>query len=155
VIRKRKPKWKIGDILRVSLPGGRYSLAFVMEEPLIAFFDVSFSNEENLDTSILINLRPAFKIWVTSSIVTNSIWPIVGHIDLPELFTERIPFFKKDILNGALSITYDGSEEIPATQKECEGLERAAIWSLSHAIERLQDLFEHRPSAIAERVNSV
>jgi hypothetical protein len=47
------------------------------------------------------------------------------------------PFSVTDKISGQMSIYHHG-EMRPAAESECEGLEPAAVWELSHIVERIE-----------------
>ncbi len=98
----------------------------MLEEPEFAFFSPS-------DTGQLL-----FRLWVHKSAYNSGHWRKVGNSELsPDLATE-IPRFNQDPINGSLSIHQNGRER-PATEVECQELERAAVWEASHVEERITD----------------
>lgn len=76
--------------------------------------------------------------------ITRGIWKVIGNLPLEESLVERPRFFKQDSITGKFYITFDGSQEIPATLPECQILERASVWDPEHVEERLREYFEGR-----------
>jgi len=83
--------------------------------------------------------------------VTAGIWPVVGNIPLEDaLLVDRL-FSKQDDISGRLTTYRSGTgEETPATLKECEGLEAAAVWDAEHIVDRLNDHFAGRANKWVE-----
>jgi hypothetical protein len=87
--------------------------------------------------------------------VTKGVWLVAGTIDLTEADLASPVFFKKDPINGALSIYVSDAEsglshERPATKSEIEGLECAAVWDPQHVEDRLRDHFAGRTNKWVE-----
>jgi hypothetical protein len=56
---------------------------------------------------------------------------------------KRVPRFKKDPINGKLTI-YINEAEFPAEIEECSDLEPAAVWDAEHVEDRLRDHCENQ-----------
>ena len=81
-------------------------------------------------------------------VVKRGIWQVIGHVPLTEDLKEEPWFFKKDDISGVLTFYRNSTgEEIPATRRDCESLECAAVWEVEHVVERLQDHFAGRRNA--------
>ena len=74
----------------------------------------------------------------------------MGHLEVPSTIDQSPPFFKKDDISGALSITYTGDDEKAATQEQVRGMECAAVWEPEHVVDRLNDQFAGRPNKWVE-----
>ncbi|MCJ8315099.1 MAG: immunity 26/phosphotriesterase HocA family protein [Saccharospirillaceae bacterium] len=139
----KKIKRNIGDIVKIDIGDGQYCFACILDEPLVAFFDIKtdlhFEIEEIVQKPIL------FKIWVMNNAVTSGHWPIVGTQVLFGDLLKPTKFFRQDIISKKLFICTD-SIESPATREECENLECAAVWSYEHVEDRLRDHFSGIPS---------
>lgn len=68
---------------------------------------------------------------------------MIGHAPLETELKATPWFFRQDVISKVLSLYQDGIER-PATREECEGLERAAVWSAEHIENRLDDHLEGR-----------
>ena len=145
---KRKVRWKVGDVVSIPLSGGQHGYAWMMESPLMAFFD--YRSFAPVPVEELVKKPIAFKIWVMRHTVTDGLWPVVGHASVPATLLEPPEFFKQDPLNGKLSITHDGGDERPATLEECQHLECAAVWEPRHVVDRLEDHFAGRKNRWVE-----
>ena len=137
---------RVGDIVEVPLPDGSYGYGQVLTEPLIAFFGLRSAQTPTLEE--IVSSDVLFAIWVSKAIECD--WSVVGHVEVSPLISQFPPFFKKDPLTGDYSITFDGGDELPATLKEVELLERAAVWQPNHVADRLLDHFEGRTSRWVE-----
>jgi len=143
--RKKRIRRIPGDVLVIDLGDGTFGYGRVLDEPLIAFYnlrtEVPFPVEEVVVASI------AFVVYVMNYAVTEGIWPIIGREPIPgELLTEPL-FFKKDPISGKLTIYKDSTgESTPATREQCEGLECAVVWESEHIEDRLRDYFSGKPN---------
>ncbi|MBZ4417073.1 immunity 26/phosphotriesterase HocA family protein [Myxococcus sp. RHSTA-1-4] len=145
----RRVRRRVGDIVAIPLSEGRLAFAWVLPEPLMAFFD--FRAREPAPPVEEIAGKPiAFSLWVMNHAVTSGLWPVLGRVTVPEELLRPPAFFKQDPLSGALSITHDGGDERPASREECLHLERAAVWEPGHVVDRLEDHFAGRPNKWVE-----
>lgn len=133
----------MGDVLSIQLSGSRLAFAWVLPDPLMAFFDFwSYAPPPPVEEIVV---RPvAFRIWVMKYAVTAGLWPVIGHVPVPQALMEPPEFFKQDALSGRLSIYRTGEAERPASHEECSRLERAAVWDPQHVVDRLEDHFAGR-----------
>lgn len=132
-----------GSVVRVPLDGDLYGYGLVLDEPLIAFFDIRASVEQPLDD--IVASPVLFKLWVMNSAITRGRWEVVGKVGVPEEMRQSPVFFKKDAMNGKLTLYHDG-QETPATREQCVELECAAVWEPQHVEDRLRDHFAGRPN---------
>jgi hypothetical protein len=123
-MRKQKVRRRPGDVVAIPLGDGHYGFARVLKD-VMAFYHVK--SDSILPIAEIVSRPILFKIWVMDHAVTSGRWPV-----------------KWDDIAKKLYITYDGSQEIPATRSECEGLERAAVWEPEHVESRLRDHFAGR-----------
>lgn len=143
-------KAKTGDFVQIPLGDGSFGYGKVLVEPEMAFLDIRTYDEE-VDQEDLINAPILFRLWIMKyALQENSPWHIIGNADLSDREAVKNKYFKKDKLNGKLSIYHSGDQypdrfkEWPATYEECVGLERAAVWDPEHVESRLLDHFEGR-----------
>ncbi len=148
-MKQSRQKRRVGDIFKIDLGDGSWAYGRVLKEPLVAIYDLKTSKEVPLQT--IISSPVAFKVWVMNSAITKGIWPVIGNAPLTPDLEVQPPFFKRDPLSGALSITYvGGGDEIPASLEDCANLENAAVWSAEHIVDRLNDHFAGRPNKWVE-----
>ena len=131
---RKKPKRVRGDIVRIDLGDGNFGFGQVLAPPLFAFFDLRSGETPTIDR--ILESGIAFSILVMDYAVTDGDWPVIGHAEVPPEVNEEPPFFKQDPISGALSITYTGAEEEPATPDDIEGMECAAVWEPEHFVDR-------------------
>ena len=145
----KKTRRKLGDVLMIPLGDGSFGYGRVLEEPLVAFYDLRNNKPGALDE--IVSKKVAFKVWVMNYAITDGDWPVLGNLPLePELTTEPL-FFKKDPISKALSIYRDSTgEKVPASRIDCEKLECAAAWEPEHVVDRLNDHFAGRPNGWVE-----
>lgn len=148
--RKKKTRRVVGDIVAVPMSGGRFGFAWVLAEPLMAFLGHVAPSTDSVSAADLRGKPVAFSVWVMNRAVTDGLWPVVAHGEVPEQFATPPLFFKQDPLSGALSTTRGGFEERTASADEVRGLERAAVWTPKQVVERLEDYFAGRPNKWVE-----
>lgn len=138
---------RVGDIVMVPLGAGFFAFAQVLREPLMVFFDVKADRQLPIDE--IQSKNPAFSIWVANNAVTKGEWRVIGSAAVDPSIDQKPLFFKKDALSGALSLTHDGTDELPVGNTNIEHLERAAVWEPTHVVDRLNDHFAGRPNVWA------
>ena len=146
-MKKGKFKRNRGDIVKIDLGDGKLAFAQVLKEPLFVFFDLISSEVPQIER--ITSAPILFEIWVMNRAVTEGIWPIVGKAPIGTI-DEAPRFFKRDQINGKLTITFTGAEEQKATLAECIGLECAAVWDPEHVVDRLRDHYAGRPNKWTE-----
>jgi len=137
-----RQKRNAGDILSIDLGEGTFAFARVLDEPLMAFYDL------NVGVPVLavdqVIARPVlWRLWVMNYAVTRGRWRIIGNASLEEWLREEPTFFKQDSITSRLS-HYREQQEVPATLEQCLRLERAAVWDPEHVEDRLRDQFSGR-----------
>lgn len=141
---------KVGNILAIPLGEDWFGFAWVLNSPLVAFFDLRARANAFPSVEEIAQCPIAFRIAVMKAALTSGEWPLVGNVAVPEQVNEPSWFFKQDPLNGKIFRTMTGEEEIPATAAEVEGLECAAVWSALHVEQRLREHFAGQPSTFVE-----
>ncbi|NUM55672.1 MAG: immunity 26/phosphotriesterase HocA family protein [Candidatus Hydrogenedentes bacterium] len=136
-----KQKIVPGDVFEVDLKDGSYAYGRVLRN-VFGFYDLRASTCPPVEEIVAHPM--IFKIWVMDYAIERRLWRIIGHVPLSQELTVTPRFFKKDPITGRLTITVDGSQEIPATYDECKELECAAVWDPEHVEDRLRDHFEGR-----------
>jgi len=151
VNRKRRVRRKVGDVVSIPLEDNRVAFGWVLEEPLLAFFDYSCDTGAMPTIDEIIRKPISFRVNVMNYAVTRGRWTVIGHAPVPEKLLQTPWFFKEDRFSGKLSLTQVGAgDEIPATPEQCKGLERAAVWDPEHVEDRLRDHFAGRPNIWVE-----
>ena len=130
-----------GDLLKIDLGDDRHSYAQVAAEPLIVFFDGSFTHD--LPPDQIASLPVLFRIWVANHAIKRGRWAVAGRAVLT-LQDRKEPFFyKQDVITGRLTLYHSSfaqtNWERAATLAECGGLENAAVWEPEHVEDRLRD----------------
>lgn len=154
----RQKTAKPGDYVQIPLDDGSFGYGKVLGGE-IAFLDLRTSTSE-ITPERLNESETLFRIWVMEyALKPRSPWIVVGHAELTPEEQESSKFFKKDALNGKLSIYHKGEQypnryiEYPATYEECVGLERAAVWNPEHVESRLLDHFRGQKNIWVEQLS--
>ena len=143
----KKQRRRVGDIVKITLESGSFCFGRVLQEPLMAFYDLNVPMIPDIDS--IISARIIFKVWVMRRAITSGRWQIIGNREV-DAETACVPvFFKQDAVSKTFSKYFD-DKEIPATGKECLGLERAAVWDPEHIEDRLRDHFAGRSNVWVE-----
>ena len=120
------------------LKDDRYAFGRVLKNPLCAFH-VRVS-DQILDVDEIARDPIGFKVWVMQSAFKQPNWRMIGFRSLEPELRKRVWFFKEDPISKALSL-YSEGEERPASERECENVERTAVWSAGHIEDRLIHYF--------------
>jgi hypothetical protein len=128
----KKPK--LGDVVEIPLPNGKYAYGRVYKDASIAIYK-KLSEEPHQPP---IGSRDfLFHVGLYDDILTSGDWAVVGHDKFNS--TESSwppPYFIKDIISGGYEIYHKGDIR-KASKDECKNLEEAAVWDKQHIIERI------------------
>tara|TARA_R110002073_G_scaffold34432_1_gene102173 strand:+ start:1043 stop:1498 length:456 start_codon:yes stop_codon:yes gene_type:complete len=143
----KKIERHVGDIVKVRLEDGDFCFGRILEEPLVAFYDLKTVRISSVEEIVK---RPIlFKIWVMNHAINSGAWEVIGHHELEDDLKEPVRFFKQDPISKGVCL-YINSEEVPATREQCEGLDRAAVWNPEHVEDRLRDHYLGVPNQWVE-----
>jgi hypothetical protein len=125
---------KVGDVLAIPLPDGRFAFCRVLKDAAIGVYDDLAATKDApppLDTNY------SFVVGVYRDVLTSGEWPRV----LREPFAHEEdawppPFVVRDVISGDVSIYHKGIMR-PASAEECQGLEPAAVWEKEHILDRI------------------
>jgi hypothetical protein len=144
VSRRRRPK--VGDVIQLELPNGRYAYGRVLHDAGVAFYR---STSDEAGQPPLGSRDYQFVVGVDDAVMKSSLCSVVGHD--PALSPSDDwppPTVINDILTGAQRIYHLGVMR-PAAPGEGDGLEVAASWDMSSLVERLIGKQEAPDSNIA------
>ena len=144
---KKKIERTVGDIVKISLGDGTFCFGHVLEEPLLAFYDLKTDRIPSLEE--IEKLPVLFKVWVMNHAIISGTWEVIGHRELSDNLKKPVSLFKQDPISKGVCL-YVKSEEIPASREQCEGLERAAVWNPEHVEDRLRDHYLGLPNQWVE-----
>ncbi|RPJ50581.1 MAG: hypothetical protein EHM23_00195 [Acidobacteria bacterium] len=134
-----------GDVFAISLGEDLYGYCRYLTGLLTEFFDIRSSGLSPVEEVVSANV--VFTVWVSKEAFKSDKWNRIGS---REVRVKPNPvFFKQDPITNELCL-YQDYRETPATLAECQGLERAAVWSANHIEDRLRDHFEGRPNRWVE-----
>jgi len=136
---KKRVKRIVGDVVKIELSDGSLCFGRILDEPLLAFYDVKSSFQPALED--IIKLPVIFKIWVANHAITSGRWEVIGNKELDENLLEPVSFFKQDIISKDTYIYLNG-KEVSASKEQCLNLERAAVWQPEHVEDRLRDYYD-------------
>lgn len=141
-----------GDIVRIDLKDGTHAYGWISRDPLIVLLAGTFSRD--VSTEEIGSLPVAFKVWVHNDAIKKGIWPVIGHIELPDRLREEPYFCKQDPISGRLYLHHSRfastGYEHAASLEDCQGLESAAVWEPEHVVDRLRDLRDGRENIWAQ-----
>lgn len=146
-----------GQIVRVELGQGTCSYARVLNEPLIAFYDLHCDTTQEVSLEEIVSSTVAFTLMVMNHAITRGRWPVIGRVGLSAELQVPPAFCKQDAATGRLSIYQEVPKlaphyERPAKPGECLGLEAAAVWEPEHVEDRLRDHFAGEPNKWVEQL---
>lgn len=128
----RKPK--VGDVIQVELPTGRYAYGRVLRDASVAFYRSMSDDPANPPLG---SRDYQFVVGVYEDVLKSHSCPVVGHDpsrgpedDWPP------PNCVRDPLTGVAQIYHRGAMH-SADAGECEELEPAAVWDLHHVVDRI------------------
>ncbi|MET0406657.1 MAG: Imm26 family immunity protein [Cystobacter sp.] len=141
---------KAGTFVRLTLADGSFGYGRLLEPPHLAFYDHrTVAPDPDVDG---ISSKPIlFKIAV--NLLALKDWTAIGWLSLEEELTRPLVQFRQDVSDFKRCLIFDtaGNKRV-AEPKECEGLERAAIWEKESVEERLLDAFLGRTNAAVEHL---
>ncbi|HEY1561875.1 MAG TPA: immunity 26/phosphotriesterase HocA family protein [Caulobacteraceae bacterium] len=148
--RRRSVRRRPGQFIEIDLGNGARGFGRVLCEPEFAFYDLIATSAPPPPLDELGAKPIAFRLWVMNRAISSGRWKVIGATALPDELIAPAVYFKQDPFTGKLAIysaalkppTY----ERPATRRECEPLERAAVWDPEHVEDRLRDHFAGQPN---------
>jgi hypothetical protein len=158
--RSKMTRRQPGQVVLIELGQGNCSYARVLNDPLVAFYDLLCRTTGEISVDEVISSPVAFTLMVMNHAITRGRWPVVGRVDISPEFQVPPPFCKQDAVTGKLSIYQEVPElapnyERPARVGECLGLETAAIWEPEHVEDRLRDHFAGEPNKWVEQLKVI
>ena len=126
---------KVGDVVQIRLPSGRYAYGRVLRDGQVAFY----RDMTELPGEPPLGQRDyQFVVGVYADVLKSNAVHIVGHDPgLNEDDNWPPPECIRDPITGKTKIYFKGQIR-PAPEEECRGLEPAAVWDLHHLIARLE-----------------
>lgn len=129
---RRKPK--VGDVIQLTLPSGRYAYGRVLRDASVAFYSETTA-ESGMPPVGSRNYQ--FVVGVDADVLTSEGVSVVGHDPTRDPEDDwPPPNSVHDPISEVVSIYHHGQMRA-ATAEESEGLEPAAAWELHHLIDRL------------------
>lgn len=145
--RRRKTQRIVGEVVAIPLAESeQVGFGLVLEEPLMAFFNLSAKRGAVPSVEEILRSPVAFRIWVMNQPIVDGQWPVLGKVDVPAELTIAPLFFKQDAISGKITVGRTGAEERLPEPGQLDTLERAAVWSAGHVVDRLQDHFAGKPN---------
>lgn len=143
-------KHEPGAFLRIPLSGGMFAYGRHLEDPYTAFYDYT-TPDPSSDLDIIETKPVLFRLSVRTSDLKR--WERIGIRDLEGEVAEPVVAFHQEIDDFRKCIIFDSiGNERAATPKECDGLERDAVWDAHQIEQRLLDTFEGRTNTIEQRL---
>lgn len=143
-----------GAVLEINIGGEYYVYAQILSKGLgYVFFDFK-SNEKLKDLNILLSSNVLFILMVYNDIINDSVWTKIGKLPIRnDLLIQPMKFIQDNLNQNSFEIYNPNTGEISsATRKECEGLERAAVWEAIHVEERIRDYYLGVPNFWADQL---
>lgn len=130
----RRTKPQVGDVVQIALPSGKYAYGRVLRDASVAFYRATTEQPERPPIG---SRDYQFVVGVYDDVLKSEKVPVIGHD--PSQGSEDEwppPYCVRDAITRQVKLYHKGAMR-PATEEECRGLEPAAVWDLSHLIERL------------------
>lgn len=134
-----------GKIVEIPVHNKYFVYAQVLQKGSIAYFDAKYPNPIQDICSIDTNKV----LFIVGSSVNDAVrsgrWKIRGKLPIrPELSKLPLEFIQDGINPNNFSLyNVETGEIFKATRKECEGLERCAIWYYNHIEDRIYAHYSH------------
>ncbi|MDR3693813.1 immunity 26/phosphotriesterase HocA family protein [Mucilaginibacter sp.] len=146
----------IGAFLRVPIDEKDHTYGRIISKLVYAFYDFK-TDLEITNLELIEKSNVLFKLIIHRDAVTKGYWKIIGIKELPEDLKVPVPFFKQEIGNPDECSIVAEDESRKATQQQCVGLERLAVWEHDHIEQRLRDYYNgvRNNDTIALRLNGI
>lgn len=152
MINKKKQRLKEGDFFKIELYNDEYSYGRVLKEPLMAFYEGTDDGDKPINEIEESNIL--FKIWVANDAIKSGRWIVIGNKPLSSDLEKKEYFLKQDQISKKIYLV-NGFEEKPISKNECNGYERAAVWSAIHVEDRLRDYYKGIPNKWVESLKII
>jgi Immunity protein 26 len=130
----RRTKPRVGDVVQLTLPDGRYAYGRVLRDASVAFYRQTGREPGQAPFG---SRDYQFVVGVYDDVLQSSDVTVVGHDPATSPEDEwPPPYSVTDRVSGAAQIYRNGVMR-PATADQVRGLEPAAVWDLQHLLERL------------------
>lgn len=141
----------VGDVVRIQLAPDLHAYGRVLAQGVMAYYD-RFDADGRTPPDEVVRAAVLFKVMTMSVAVTSGRWQVLGNMPLSGQLLQPATFFRQDPLVAGSCFISVGGVERSATQAECEGLERLAVWSALQIEDRLRDARSGKPNQWVELV---
>lgn len=129
-----RAKPKVGDVIQVELPTGRYAYGRVLRDASVAFYATTSDEPAHPPLG---SRDYQFVVGVYEDVLKSSSVPVVGRDPSRDPDDEwPPPNCVRDPLTGAVEIYHRGVIRPPEPNENID-LEPAAVWDLHHVIDRI------------------
>lgn len=108
----------------------------------MAFYDLKTREIPEIEDILRSDIL--FKIYVMNYSVTSGRWPVLANVVLEPELKEEITFYKIDPITKECFL-YENHIDNPASEEDCSGLEKAAVWDPEYVEDRLRDHYLRVP----------
>ena len=145
-----RQKRTIGSILKIPVDN-YYIHAQILEEVDMVYFDTK--GKENLSLHDITESPILFRVSTNDDAILNGKWKKIGKAEVKGELAKPVKKFIQDALNPDKFKIYFNGEIRPATKKECERLDRAAVWAVNHIEDRIKDHYNNKPNIWVEQMS--
>jgi hypothetical protein len=147
-----KQKRTAGSILEIDLGNGYYNYAQIINADIL-FFDI-YTAERISDVNVLNDKKPLFFLGVYDKAITGGRWKKIGSLPIKDAYKQTPMKFIQDALQPEKFELYDPNtgETLPASRKQVENLECAAVWEPEHVESRIRDYYNGVPNIWVEQM---
>lgn len=90
----KRQRRRLGDLVMIPLNPDEHGYAWVLDDPLIAFFD--YKSREVPAVDVLIRHPIAFRVWTTSKAIVSGQWKRIGTAPPPAWLREPPTFAQQE-----------------------------------------------------------
>ena len=146
-----KQRWIPGAIVEIDLMDGTYSYAQILEDPLVAFFDI-LRKEGEIRPHIndIAKSKVLFRLSLYDEAIKND-WLHIGKSSYDpkwDIYPER---YVIDADTREITIWKSEGGKVLGTEEDIKDLEYFAVWEPGAVEQRLRDHFADRPCWYVEQ----
>jgi len=140
-----KQKWIPGTIVEIDLMDGTYTYAQVLEDPLVAFFNI-LRQEDEPRPSIekILKSKLLFRISVYDAAIRND-WLRIGKAPFDPKNNSHPDEYTIDSETGDITLWKSEWGKVLGNEEDIQGLEYFSVWEPGAVEQRLRDHFAGRP----------
>lgn len=127
---------KLGDILAIPLPDGKYAFGRVMEDAGFAVYEGKYESIRDFDKA----RKYSFIVGIYRNVLTDGKWPVIDNVPFKmEEDAWPPPSCVIDQITGECRIYHKGEirELKPGEEEICLHMEVTSAWDRNHIVDRI------------------